>query len=69
MIAVNENTAAKNVVETQVPVSVVSDFNYGHEKDVLTQFKANLAQVEELNQRLRYVLGEVSNLIQKRNVY
>ena len=66
MIAINENTAAKKTVEVQVPVSVVSDFNYGHEKDVLTQFKANLAHVEELNLRLRYVLGEVSHLIEKR---
>jgi hypothetical protein len=66
MIAINENTAAKKTVEVQVPASVVSEFNYGHEKDVLTQFKANLAQVEDLHLRLHYVLGEVGQIIQKR---
>ncbi len=38
----------------------------GYDRDVLSQFKANLQQVEELNLRLKYVLGEVSQLLSKR---
>jgi hypothetical protein len=38
-----------------------------YEMDVLSQFKANLNQVEELNMRLRFVMNEVSTLLNKRN--
>lgn len=38
----------------------------GYELDVLSQFRANLQQVEDLSHRLRHVMGEVSGLISKR---
>ncbi|MEQ1665433.1 MAG: hypothetical protein ABL927_08675 [Bdellovibrionales bacterium] len=38
-----------------------------YEMDVLSQFKANLNQVEELNMRLRFVMNEVSTLLSKRS--
>jgi hypothetical protein len=44
--------------------SIALDSSY--EIDVLSQFKANLQQVEELNSRLRFVLGEVTGLVRKR---
>lgn len=37
----------------------------GYDVDVLSQFKTNLQQVEDLNRRLRFVLVEVSSLIKR----
>lgn len=37
-----------------------------YEVDVLNQFKANMAQLEDLQSRLKFVLGEVSDLMKKR---
>lgn len=40
--------------------------NRAYEIDVLSQFKANMAQLEDLQMRLKFVLNEVSTLIKKR---
>jgi hypothetical protein len=36
------------------------------DKDLLSVFKANLAQVEDLHERVRFVMGEVQHIIKKR---
>lgn len=61
-------TAAKNnsLSDVEFDTSHVStDLDRIYELDVLSQFKTNLAQVENLSRRLKFVLGEVSQLINK----
>ncbi|OFZ16004.1 MAG: hypothetical protein A2Z20_03335 [Bdellovibrionales bacterium RBG_16_40_8] len=36
-----------------------------YDTDVLSQFRANLQQVEDLNSRLRFMVSEVSGLIKR----
>jgi hypothetical protein len=78
-MAINEINAVKTLnpkfdvasnlsVKTNSDVSeagLATSLEQGYELDVLSQFKANLSQVEDLNMRLRFVLGEVSHLIKK----
>ncbi len=66
----NKVTAEKEVLASDVSPAL-DDFSAkaterGYEVDVLSQFKTNLQQVEELNSRLRFVLAEVSGLIKSR---
>ena len=51
------------IVESPVRSSVP---HVQYEVDVLSQFRANLAQLEDLQGRLKFVLHEVSNLIVKK---
>ena len=46
-------------------VEVPSQKNY--EKDVITQFRANLSQLEDLHSRLRFVMSEVADVLKKRS--
>ncbi|MCB0350930.1 MAG: hypothetical protein KDD38_07090 [Bdellovibrionales bacterium] len=59
-----EILATETSPRVDVVISEVSDL--GYEVDVISQLKANLKQVEELNSRLRFVLNEVSGLIKRR---
>jgi len=65
-LATNEIKIQKTNTEFEAQV-IAPAYSYEYEKDVLSQFKANMAQVEELNQRLRFVLAEVNHLIQKKS--
>lgn len=68
-MAMNENasTVSKTVREEPFYESDFSSLTVerGYEVDVLSQFRANLQQVEDLNLRLRFMLNEVSSLITK----
>lgn len=63
------NTNVEKINQTQEKV-----VNEGHEAatglsyeiDVLSQFKANMAQLEDLQMRLKFVMNEVSGLLKKR---
>jgi hypothetical protein len=37
-----------------------------YEKDVLSQFRANLNQLEDLNSRLHFMMNEVAGLVKKK---
>lgn len=59
-------------IEKLKPVQEIVDeareesMNSVYEVDVLTQFKANLAQLEDLQLRLKFVMSEVAGLLKKR---
>lgn len=38
-----------------------------YEKDILSQFRANISQLEDLHGRLRFVMSEVAEVIKKRS--
>lgn len=52
------------VTETEVSKDVQAFGSY--EVDVLSQFKANLNQLDELQSRFKFVLHEVSGLLAKK---
>lgn len=67
----NKTATAKKIEEKESTSLYENNFvstalarNY--DVDVLSQFRANLEQVEDLNHRLRFVLNEVQGLIIKR---
>lgn len=53
----SESTSSVNVPETS--------HEQGYENDVLSQFKANLRQVELGHAKLRFVLGEINSILKK----
>lgn len=59
-----ENTN-RMVRETNHSSATESDAK-NYEMDVLSQFRANLTQVDALTRKLKYVLGEVQYLIKNR---
>ena len=71
-MALNETAATKSMSMTTSANESRLEKDYsaastelGYEVDVLSQFKANLQQVEDLNLRLRFVLNEVNGLIKR----
>lgn len=63
-----EAAATAKKIESQNLATVGENFassalGVHYDVDVLSQFRANLEKVEELNGRLRFVLGEVNSLI------
>jgi hypothetical protein len=57
----------KSAQETPASLEVREEVaGLDYEIDVLSQFKANMAQLEDLQMRLKFVLGEVSGLLKKR---
>jgi hypothetical protein len=65
----------KNAVNANSPISTVNEIKLdfaarsldrGYDVDVLSQFKTNLQQVEDLNLRLRFVLNEVGGLLKRK---
>lgn len=70
-MALNETTNQKSVAQNRSLESEISRvasnpaIEPAYELDVLSQFKANIQQVEELNARLRFVLAEVQSLVKK----
>lgn len=55
----------KSLTHAEDKYSSVS-LRHNYDVDVLSQFRANLEQVEELSARLRFNFNEVSHLILKR---
>ncbi len=55
----NRESIVESPVHTTIP-------HVQYEVDVLSQFRANMAQLEDLQGRLRFVLQEVSSLIVKK---
>ena len=53
----------ESIVESPIHTSVP---HVQYEVDVLSQFRANLAQLEDLQGRFKFVLQEVSSLIVKK---
>lgn len=67
-----QNTPTLKAVETSVSrtqeeSSVYSEVNLGkhspYEKDVLSQFRANLNQLEDIHGRMKFLMAEVSTAI------
>lgn len=58
---VNRDTA-QSITTRQIEPSATSKSN---PVDVITQFRANLQQVEELQQRLGFVLQEITYVVNK----
>lgn len=64
-------TAAKSLQSTSTHSSIstlksATIADIGYDVDVLTQFKSNLNQLEDLSQRLKFVLGDVQTLIKRK---
>ncbi len=60
----NESLETNTVSEGEISSEVNSFGSY--EVDILSQFKANLNQLDELQARFKYVLHEVSGLLTKK---
>lgn len=65
-ITIDKDIRADEVVPNSLETYSSSVIDGGYEIDVLSQFKANLQQLEDLNSRLRFVLTEVSGLLKHR---
>lgn len=63
--ATAKKIAEKEIAHPEEKYSSVS-LKRNYDVDVLSQFRTNLEQVEDLSARLRFNLGEVSQLITKR---
>lgn len=62
-IALERETAVQPGFYSEV--EIVGQKTY--EKDILSQFRANLNQLEDLQGRLRFVMSEVAEVIKKRS--
>lgn len=58
---VTDNRASTEMLSAYNELDVRSDFR----ADVLVQLKANMAELEDLHSRLRYMMGEISYLMKK----
>jgi hypothetical protein len=65
-MAINELTIATKVATAKKIERAPSVTPSYYDTDVLTQFRANLEQVEELTRKLRFVMGEVQQVVAKR---
>jgi hypothetical protein len=67
---INSTNTAKNTVKNLVnnpnAEGLHEDDSAFYEKDVLSQFRANLNQLEELNARLHFMMNEVAGLVRKK---
>jgi hypothetical protein len=63
---VNTQTATATKKMNSASVEVLHQDESYYEIDVLSQFRANLNQLEELNSRLHFMMNEVAGLVKKK---
>jgi len=67
MSAQTSETLNIKAVNTAPAAETLSDHDQSFfEKDVLSQFRTNLNQLEELNARLHFMVNEVAGLVKKK---
>jgi hypothetical protein len=66
LIERNEKSTAALSVRTGVTPTISENELRSYEVDLLSQFRANLSQLEELSARMGFMMNEVSGLIKKR---
>jgi hypothetical protein len=68
MYVINNNVITDKQQTTETSVNEIREESseLSYEVDVLSQFKANMAQLEDLQMRLKFVMNEVSVLMRKK---
>lgn len=59
----NEDSEITQIAES---IGVFENESVRRDVDIISQFRANLSQLEDLQGRLRFVMNEVSHIIKKR---